>query len=385
MKLSKTLLSLKSYPFVKLNEAKQRLKEEGIPLLDFGVGEPQEITPEFIRKALADSIEPLSRYPLADGLPELRVAISDWVGRRFGVDLDAATQVLPSYGTKEAIFHLADVVGGEIVVVTTPGYPVPGRGALFGGKEVIELPLLAENGFLPDLDALTPEVLEKLSILWLNYPNNPTGAVADLEFYEKAAALARRYDFILASDEAYSEIYFGETPPASALQLSDLTNIAVFNTLSKRSSMPGYRSGFLAGDQELIAAVKRYRPNVGVAPQEFVQRAATVAWKDETHVKEVRAHYATKREALLPALESVGLHHAGGDATFFLWLRSTQDEAVKVAERLLEVGVVVAPGWFFGDAGRDYLRLALVPPVQTCQQAAKVITDTLKPASSPSI
>ena len=182
------------------------------------------------------------------------------------------------------------------------------------------LPLAEEHGFLPDLASVPDSTWRETAVLWLNYPNNPTAATASLEIYEQAAALAREHDFVVASDEAYSELYFGSTPPVSALQLPDLRNVAVFNTLSKRSSMPGYRSGFVAGDPELITLLKRYRPNVGVAPQAFVQRAAIAAWGDEAHVEAVRATYRAKRDVLLPVLEDHGLRSAGGDATFFLWL-----------------------------------------------------------------
>ena len=176
---------------------------------------------------------------------------------------------------------------------------------------------------------------------------------------------------MLASDEAYSELYFGAEPPASALQVADRSDVAVFNTLSKRSSMPGYRSGFVAGDPELIAALKRYRPNVGVAPIEFVQRAAVAAWGDEAHVDAVRELYRAKRDVLAPVLERAGLRHAGGDATFFLWLDAGPD-AEALAARWLERGIVVAPGSFFGPAGEGFLRLALVPPLADCERAAKL-------------
>ena len=202
-------------------------------------------------------------------------------------------------GSKEAVFSLAQVLGGGRVAVPAPAYPVYERGALFAGKEVLELPLPAERGFLPDLDAVDAATWRDVAVLWLNYPNNPTAATAPLALYERAAELAREHDFVVASDEAYSEIYFGD-PPASALQLADLTGVLVLNTLSKRSSMPGYRSGFVAGDPALIAALKRYRPNVGVAPQEFIQRAAAAAWGDEAHVEAVRAGYRAKRDVLLP-------------------------------------------------------------------------------------
>jgi succinyldiaminopimelate transaminase len=373
MKPSPILSGLKTYPFVRLTDAKRELLARGVEVVDFGIGEPREDTPPFIREAVAGALQPKSTYPLADGLPELRAAIAAWIERRFGPALDPGTEVLPTLGSKEAIFHLAQVVGGDSVVVTTPGYPVAERGAAFAGKQVLELPLLAERDFLPDLDAVD---WSRVGILWLNYPNNPTAATAPLELYERAAAIAREHDVVVASDEAYSEIYFGSEPPASALQVADRRGVIALNTLSKRSSMPGYRSGFVAGDPEVIAALKRYRPNVGVAPPEFIQIGAAAAWADENHVEDVRALYRAKRDVLLPVFEAAGIHHAGGDATFFLWL-DAGERADPLAAALLERGVVVAPGSFFGPAGEGFLRLALVPTLAECERAAELLADAL--------
>ena len=370
MRLSPVLAGLRTYPFVRLAEAKRRLLDAGVDVIDFGPGEPREDTPEFIREALVRSLDPQSRYPAAEGLPELRAAIAAWSERRFGVPLDPDTEVVPTFGSKEAVFLLAQVLDGDVVLVPQPSYPVYERGAVFAGKEVVELPLHAERGFLPDLEAVPDDVWARTSILWLNYPNNPTAATATLELYEHAAALAREHDFVLASDEAYSELYFGAEPPVSALQVADRTNVAVFNTLSKRSSMPGYRSGFVAGDPELVAALKRYRPNVGVAPPEFVQLAAATAWGDEAHVDAVRDLYRAKRDVMLPALEARGLRHVGGDATFFLWLAGAP---AGFQERLLERGVILTPGDYFGPAGEGYLRLALVPTLEECRRAAELL------------
>jgi acetylornithine aminotransferase len=217
---------------------------------------------------------------------------------------------------------------------------------------------------------VTPATWDRVAVLWLNYPNNPTAATAPVAFYERAAALARRHGFVLASDEAYSELYFGEEPPASALQIADRGHVCALNTLSKRSSMPGYRSGFVAGDPDIIAALKHYRPNAGVAPQEFVQLAAAAAWDDEAHVQDVRELYRAKRDVLLPALAAAGLRHVGGDASFFLWLADAEDAAAA----LLEQGVVMAPGSLFGPAGAGYARLALVPTLEECRRAADLIS-----------
>jgi succinyldiaminopimelate transaminase len=376
MRLSPALTGLRTYPFVRLDEAKRRLQADGVDFIDFGVGEPREETPAFIRDALVAALEPLSTYPAAVGLPDLRAAIAEWTARRFHVELDPDTQVLPTLGSKEAIFHMAQVLGGDLVAVPAPAYPVYERGAAFAGKEVLELPLREDGGFLPDLDAVDADTWERVALLWLNYPNNPTAATAPRALYERAAELAREHEFVVASDEAYSEIYFAE-PPVSALELEDLTGVVVLNTLSKRSSMPGYRSGFVAGDQELIALLKRYRPNVGVAPQAFVQHAAAAAWRDEAHVEQVRAGYRAKRDVLLPVLEARGLRNAGGDATFFLWLDAGPG-AELLADRLLGEGIVLAPGSFFGQAGMGYLRLALVPTLAGCERAAERLDALLR-------
>ena len=367
--LNPVLEGMRSYPFVRLTDARRRLEAEGVDVIDFGVGEPREQTPAFIRQALVDALEPVSRYPLAEGLPELRAAAAAWVGRRFGVTLDPASEVVPTLGAKEAIFSLAQVVGPGKVAVTVPGYPVAERGALFAHREVVQLALRAPD-FLPDLDAVP---WGQLALLWLNYPNNPTAATAPPAFYARAAALAQEHGVVLASDEAYSELWFEGDAPASALQVADRTGVLALHTLSKRSSMPGYRSGFVAGDPELIAALKRFRPNVGVAPQTFVQRAAAAAWGDEAHVEAVREVYRAKRDALLPALVAAGLRPAGGHGTFFVWMAIPEgwsgSEAFALA--LLDEGIVVAPGAFFGPAGEGCVRVALVPTIAECRMAAE--------------
>jgi acetylornithine aminotransferase len=374
VRLNPVLEGLATYPFVRLDEAKAAATARGIELIDFGIGEPREETAAFIRRALADALDPLSTYPKAVGVPELRAAVAAWVERRFGASLDPGTEVVPTLGSKEAIFHLAQVVGGDAVAVTTPGYPVAARGALFAHLEVVEIALDPARGFLPDLDALDPALLDRLAILWFNFPNNPTGATAPLALLERAAELARAHDFVLACDEAYSELWFAGDPPASGLQVADRTNVCVLNTLSKRSSMPGYRSGFVAGDAALVAALKRYRPNVGTAPQEFVQRASIAAWEDEAHVEAVRERYRTKRDILLPALLAAGFEDAGGPASFFLWLRTPggeDDEAWALA--LLERGIVCAPGSYFGPGGAGHVRFALVPTPEACARAAGLL------------
>jgi succinyldiaminopimelate transaminase len=380
--LSPVLRDQATYPFVRLNEAVAAREASGLEVIDFGMGDPSEPTDPAILQALREGVRERMGYPASAGLPELREAIAAWAERRFGVTVDPERHVLPTLGSKEAIYSFAQVVldvpgGRDTVVVTEPGYPVPGRGAAFAGARVVELPLVEAHGFLPALDEVGEDVWDRAALVWLNSPNNPTGAIAPLGFLERLAALARTHDFVLASDEAYSELWFDEPPP-SVLQLADWTNVVAFNTLSKRSSMTGFRSGFVAGDPQLIAALRRFRPNVGTAPQEFVQRASVVAWSDEQHVERARAAYARKRSILVGALERHGLRDAGGRATMYVWVGLPDGEpSERHAERLLEHGIVVAPGSYLGPSGEGYVRYALVPTEAECARAAEILEDAL--------
>jgi acetylornithine aminotransferase len=380
--LSPTLRAQTTYPFVRLNEAAAARRAEGLEVIDFGMGDPREPTDPLILQALRDGVRERMGYPAAPGLPELREAIAGWAARRFGTELDPERHVIPTLGSKEAIFSLAQVVldvpgGRDTVVATEPGYPVPARGAAFAGARVVELPLLERSSFLPELDGVADETWERAALVWLNSPNNPTGAIAPLAFLERLAALAREHGFVLACDEAYSELWFAQPPP-SALELSDWTNVLVLNTLSKRSSMTGFRSGFAAGDAELIAALRRFRPNVGTAPQEFVQRASVVAWGDEEHVVRARDAYGRKRALLLDVLGRKDLRDVGGPATMYLWIAVPPAETSEGhASRLLEHGVLVTPGSYLGPSGEGFVRYALVPTEEECTRAVSILEDAL--------
>jgi acetylornithine aminotransferase len=382
MRLTPLLERIGTYPFVRLDEARDRVEARGVDVVDLGMGDPREPTDPGIVQALADALPLVEGYPRAHGLPELRDAIARWAGRRFGAHLDPDTEIVPTLGSKEAIFGLAQVLVDRdsdrtLVAYTEPGYPVYERGALFAGGEPLPLPLREADAFLPDLDAIDDRTWSRVALLWINYPNNPTGAVAPAGFLERAADLARRHDFVLASDEAYTELWFDE-PPGSALRLADRTNVAVFNTLSKRSSMTGYRSGFVAGDPELIAALKAYRPTVGTAPQDFVQRASVVAWDDERHVEAARARYSAKRDVFLEVFGRRGIRLAGSTAGLYLWAHVPEGESSEAfASRVLEHGVVVSPGSYFGPSGEGFFRISLVPELADCRRAAAILEEAM--------
>jgi acetylornithine aminotransferase len=345
--INPVLAEMAVYPFTRLEEERRRLLAAGVEVIDFGKGDPNEPTDPMIRDALVEALPERAPYPLAQGLPELREAVSGWVGRRFGVSL---AQVLET--------------AGRVVAFGEPAYPVYERGARFAGARVQTFPLRRENGFLPDLAELDDDV----ALVWVNYPHNPTGAVAPREFYDELAEAAERHDFVVGSDEAYTELWFDEPPP-SALQAADRSRTVVFQTLSKRSSMTGYRSGFVAAPAEIVAALKSYRPTVGTAPQEFVQRASVVAWNDERHVEDTRARYRAKRDVMIPAIEGRGWEILASEATMYLWVVGP-DPA-----ELLERGIIVSPGEMFGPSGAGYARFALVPTLEECERAAEILRE----------
>ena len=369
-----------AYPFVELDRRKAAVAARGVEVIDLSIGDPREATPPFIVEALRAGVPARSSYPTVLGRPELRRAIAAWVSRRYGVALDPGTQVLPANGSKEAVFnvHLAliDPEGPRRkVVIPSPAYPVYERATVFAGGEPVLLPLSEAGSWLPDLDAVPAATWDATAILWLNYPHNPTGAGAPSSLYARALALAARHGFGVCSDEAYGEMTFGGAPAPSLLQ-SGTTNALAFHTLSKRSAMTGFRSGFIAGDPALVATFRALRPSLGVATPEFVQKAAEAAWADEAHVADMRRTFAARRDEALaffsgPVAHAAGLRVVSNDATFYLWIAVPPGTSSSlVANRWLEeAGVAVVPGEAMGEGGDGYLRIALVPGVEECRTA----------------
>ena len=361
-----------SYPLLRLDERRRELKRKGVPLFDFGTGDPKETTDPKIRQALIDGVPEVSQYPSTPGKRDLREAFCGWMERRHGVTVDPETEVLPATGSKEAIFHapLAFVHNTHTrrgVAYGTPGYPVYERGTLFAGGEALPVRLTRDDGFLIRTADIDPD---RTRILWVNYPHNPTGARASHGDLAKIAEFCREHDILLFSDECYNEIYSGEAPP-SILEITRERTLA-FCSLSKRSGMTGYRSAMMAGDPALISALKKLRASIGVATRAFVQDAAIVAWSDDEHVERRRRVFGEKRTMFVEFFERAGLDHLSTDASLYLWVVVPEafagdDEAY--ALRLMEEGIIVAPGRSFGLGGEGYVRVALVPDIGECQRA----------------
>ncbi len=379
MQLSARYRDASRYSLGALGEARAAARAAGRPLIDLGMGEPREPVLEAVREAAAAALAPYLPYPRPGGTPELREAIAAWAHRRFGIELDPEREIIPTSGSKEAIFSLPQLLvdpasGRDTVAATVPGYPIPAASAVYAGARLLELPLREDHGFLPDLDAIAEDDWQRLAVFWLNYPNNPTGAVMDHDFVRALAERARHYGFVLASDEAYWELW-SERPPASALELESFDNVLVFHSLSKRGSMPGYRSGFVAGDRELIAALRAFRLQTGTVPPAFVQAAATVAWADDAQPARLRELLGRRRATLLAALQDAGFRCTGASAVFIWAAVPAGVRSAAVADWLLERGVLVASGELFGAAGDGYLRIATVATDAEVAAAAAVIRE----------
>lgn len=369
--------NLSAYPIAALEAKKRAVAESGVRIFDFGTGDPREPTAEFIRKALLEAVLPRCGYPGVRGRPEVRQAIADYLARRFSVSVDPDTQILPTAGAKEAVFHTPLLVidkdaPDNLVIFPDPGYPAYQRGAMFAGG--VPFPVVLEDDHVFRPWRLPTEVLERARLMWINTPHNPSGAVTSLSDLQRIADLCRKYDILLASDETYADIYQGDDAPHSILECGS-EGLIVLHSLSKRSGMTGYRSGFLAGDPAIVAQLARLRANPGLVPQDFVNAAAAAAWSDDAHVAERRELFTKKKQLFLDFFDEVGIHVVGRSATIYLWIQVPDGHtAVSWADHLLAAGIVVSPGPMFGvsGAGAGYVRLALVPSMPVCHEAIAV-------------
>ena len=369
-------------PIATIYERARALRDAGETVIDFSIGDPREPTPEFIPAALKAAVPSVSQYPLTAGLPELRTAVSDYVERRFGVSVDPDTQVIPTSGSKEAVFNsplaFVDRDAGDTVLYPSPGYPVYERGALFAGAEA--RPVILDGDFVMRAHDITDEAWDRARIVWACSPHNPTGSVATAAELHALVDRARESDALLFSDECYADLYEDDAfdePPASVLQVAgeSTRGVLAFFSCSKRSGMTGYRSGAIVGDPDAVAALRRLRTATGTASPEFVQAAAVAAWSDDAHAKERRSIFAAKRLVLRNAFDAIGVRTVGSRAGLYLWVAVEDDLAA--TDRLLAGGIVVSPGRFFGRGGEGYLRLALVPTVAECEAAVGVLQKLL--------
>jgi succinyldiaminopimelate transaminase len=357
-------------------------REAGLPVIDFSIGDPREPTPEVIPEALRDAVPDVSRYPTSAGLPELREAIAAYVLRRFGVTIEPGTQVIPTSGSKEAIFStplaFIDRNAGDVVVYPSPGYPVYQRGSLFAGAEVH--PIVLSGDFILRASDIRDDVWDEVKLVWTCTPHNPSGAVTSREDLADLYQRCRASGAMLLSDECYADTYEDEAypdGPASVLQVADdgIEGALVYLSLSKRSGMTGYRSGAIVGDAEAIAALGSLRETTGTASPDFVQAAAVVAWSDDLHAADRRMLFTAKRRILERAFDELGMEIVASRAGLYLWVRAGDD--LIITDRLLDAGIVVSPGRYFGEGGEGFIRLALVPTLEECEEAADALTDAL--------
>ncbi len=380
---SERLRKLPPYLFVELDRLKAEVVARGVDVIDLGVGDPDLPTPPHIVKAAQEAVQKPENhhYPSSVGMKAFREAAARWFEQRFGVPLDPDQEVVTLIGSKEGIAHfpLAFVDPGDVVLVPTPSYPVYHIGTLFAGGETYYLPLLPENNFLPDLRSLPKEVLDKAKILWLNYPNNPTAAVAELKFFSEVVAFAREHRLIVAHDAAYTEIYFDDYRPPSILQVEGAKEVAVeFHSLSKTYCMTGWRIAFAVGNKDLVAGLTKVKNNVDSGAFQAIQEAGIAALSgDQGCVEEFRKIFARRRDVVVEGLKKLGLEVESPKATFYVWARVPEryTSADFAAKLLQEAGIVVTPGHGFGEPGEGFFRIALTVDQERLQEALQRIAD----------
>jgi len=375
MNLARRVTSLPPYLFAELDRKVAAKRAAGVDVISLGVGDPDLPTPRHVVEALQEAAEdPLThRYPSYYGLPAFRVAVADWYEQRFGVGLDAETEVLPLLGSKEGLAHLAFAMidPGDEALVPDPGYPVYAGGTSLAGGVAVPVPLTAERGFLPDLDALAPSL--KTKVLWLNYPSNPTGAVADRELFDRAVGFARRHDVLLCHDAAYAEITFDGYVAPSVLESPGGKDVALeFGSLSKTYNMTGWRVGYAAGNAEAIRALGTLKTNLDSGIFNAIQRAAVAALTgSQDHVEQMRAIYQKRRDLVVSAFQEVGISVDPPLGSIYVWLPvpGGRTSAEFATELLEEAAVVVAPGTGYGALGEGYVRISLTVSDQRLQEA----------------
>ncbi len=395
--MNDALTHLQPYPFEKLRALLGTVTPNPeLRPIALSIGEPKHPSPAFVKQALADNLDQMAVYPTTQGIAALREAIAQWCERRFKVPagwLDPARHVLPVNGTREALFAFTQTVAQRnvdgLIVSPNPFYQIYEGAAILAGATPHYLPCLDSNGFNPDFEAVSADVWKRCQILFLCSPGNPTGALVPLDTLKKLIALADEHDFVIAADECYSELYFDEQAPppgllsaCAELGRSDFKRCVVFHSLSKRSNLPGLRSGFVAGDADILKAFLLYRTYHGCAMPVQTQLASIAAWRDEAHVRENRDLYREKFDAVLAILSPV-LDVKKPDGSFYLWAKVPMDDAEFSRQLFEQAHVTVVPGSYLSrevdgvNPGAGRVRMALVAPLAECVEAAERIRDFL--------
>ncbi|MGE4614744.1 MAG: aminotransferase class I/II-fold pyridoxal phosphate-dependent enzyme [Planctomycetota bacterium] len=386
---SNRIAQIGTYAMAAVRERTEQLRARGLSPVDFGMGDPSAPTPEFIRRACAEGIErhAASGYPPFAGSAPFRQAVVDWVEGRFGVAIDPETEIVSSVGSKESIFHLPEALidPGDVVICPDPGYPPYGGGTLFAEGEPYYVPIQNRTDFLPDLDSIPDSIAERARIFWLTTPSSPSGRIASSEFLKNWVQWCRDRDIVACSDEAYSEIYFDQPPPSALEQGKE--GVLVFNSLSKRSAMTGYRVGWVAGDSRIIALYRKLKANIDTGTPWFIQDAAIAAYSDESHVAEMRDGYRKRRDLFVSAFEAAGLPRSDPEASLYVWQRAPEGvTSTALAEALLDekiLAVTIPSAALVGDASRhgpdeQYVRLSMVATWEESERIAGAIAEHLR-------
>ncbi|MBI4322160.1 MAG: LL-diaminopimelate aminotransferase [Chloroflexi bacterium] len=385
VEVAQRLAQLPPYLFVEIDRKKREAVARGVDIINLGIGDPDRPTPPNVVAALekAAAVAVNHRYPESEGLLSFREAAAQWYQQRFGVTLDPQREVITLIGAKEGVGHLplALVNPGEVVLIPDPAYPVYQAGTIFAGGQPYYMPLLRRNGFMPDLAAIPGEVARKAKLMYVNYPNNPTGAVASYEFYEQVVAFARENNIVLAQDNTYSEICYDGYLPLSVLQVPGAKEVAVeFHSLSKTYNMTGWRIGFVVGHPQVVEALRSTKANLDSGAFQAVQEAGIEALlNSQAAVEESRRVYQQRRDVLIEGLRAAGIDVEPPKASFYVWLQVPKgyDSALFVSLLIEKAGVVCTPGNGFGKHGEGYVRMALTAEVDRLQEAAQRIGQVL--------
>ncbi|RLT43212.1 MAG: aminotransferase class I/II-fold pyridoxal phosphate-dependent enzyme [Chloroflexi bacterium] len=383
MRLAQRVEQLPPYLFARISQLIAQKRAEGVDVISLGIGDPDVPTPEYLldvlRKATADPAN--HRYPESDGLPQFRQAIARWYQTRHGVTLDPDKEVVPLIGSKEGIAHLplCLIDPGDTALITDPGYPVYEVATMFAGGITVKVPLREEDGWLPRLDEIPAEAARAAKVIWLNYPNNPTGAIADRAFYERAVAWAKQYDVVIAHDLAYADVAYDGYVPMSILEVDGAKDVAIeFNSLSKSFNMTGWRLGMAVGNATLVNALTRVKTNMDSGIPQAIQQMAIAALDDprDTIIRH-NDIYSKRRDRAIAVLRQLGLRVEPPKASLYIWARLPEGErsSGEFAARLIDAtGVVVTPGASYGPAGEGYIRISLTTPDDRLDEALSRLT-----------